>query len=278
MALPDNNEELNNIPQTGNVKAEDTQFGPNKTAARNRLSEAYPDLDLDDEEGLYGAWNDEASAAEEDRKKLKDFEDSDAQISEALAADPRNAGFLTELLKGSNGQPLEYLIDNYGDDFVELLNDPDNDEFRKRLAEKHSADIEKAAKQAERDKEAEANIEPSLNALDAVAEEMGISDEEKAEVFKSFIELCQDLMVNKVSEDVWRMLVRGYTYEADVEQAGIEGETRGRNSRIREKLATERNTPSSMINSSSTPTAPARPQVKLGGALDEPTNAPWYER
>ena len=254
-------------------------YGPNKTAARERLGAKYPDLDLDDEEGLYGAWNDEAAAADEEHSALEDYRAADERIGSAMAEDPLLAGLFQELLKkDKKDDPLLMLIDRYGDDFVELLNDPDNDEFRKRLADKHAADV---AAQAEREKleaESEANIDASLDALDKVCAEMGIDDSEKDEIYKSFISLCEDLTVDKVSEDVWRLLANGYRHDADVEQAGSEGEVRGRNTRIREQLADRHAAPQVGGGGGGRGVTTSRPEVKLGGALDEPRNAPWYER
>lgn len=274
-------EEAAVVAENPMTEAAAAEYGPNKTAARKRLGEKYPDLDLDDEEGLYGAWNDEAAAADEDAAALADYRAADERIGNAMADDPRMAGLLNELLNGGGGDLLVSLIDKYGDDFVALLNDPDNEEFRKRLADKHAADVAAQAEREKLEREAENNIDESLNNLDAVCEELGISDDDKDEIYKSFIALCDDLVVDKVSADVWRMLANGYTHDADVEQAGNEGEVRGRNARIQEKLADERSTPLSMGGGGggSRGAMPAREPVRLGGALDEPSrDTPWYER
>lgn len=284
-------EESAPVAENPMVDAPATEYGPNKTAARARLAERYPDLDLDDEEGLYGAWNDEAAAADADASALADYRAADKTIGTAIGDDPRLAGLFQELIKDSGDKEndssekarktLMYLIDAYGDEFVELINDPGNDEFRKRLADKHAADVAAAAEREKLEREAEGNIDASLDNLDTVCAELGISDDDKDEIFKSFIQLCQDLIVDKVSADVWRMLANGYTHDADVEQASNEGEVRGRNERISEKLAAERPSPLAMTGGGGSKSAvPAsREPVRLGGALDEARDSrPWYER
>lgn len=210
----------------------------NKQKFRDDFASRYPDIDMNDEEAYFGALNEQNEQNAQSAARLKEYEESERKLGEAFDADERNAGLFLELTK-KDGKPLEFLIDNYGDEFAALLNDPDNDEFRKRLAEKHAADMKKSAEAKALNAQAEKNIGASLQAFDKVSDEMSLTDEQRADLFEKMTTLTKDLIVDKVSEDVWRMMAKGLVYDADVEQADMEGEVRGKNSRISEKLRKE---------------------------------------
>ena len=76
-----------------------------------RFGQRYPNVDVGDEEGFYGVLADEW-----DRMDRSDA--AQRELGELLANDPRSAGFLMVMRKGGN--PMEYLIEQYGDDFREI--------------------------------------------------------------------------------------------------------------------------------------------------------------
>ena len=78
------------------------------------FGQRHPDVDAGDEEAFYDALGDEW-----DRMDRSDA--AQRELGELLASDPRSAGFLMVMRKGGN--PMEYLIEQYGDDFREALND-----------------------------------------------------------------------------------------------------------------------------------------------------------
>ena len=185
----------------------------NKQKFRDDFASRYPDIDMNDEEAYFGALNEQNEQNAQSAARLKEYEESERKLGEAFDADERNAGLFLELTK--------------------------KDEFRKRLAEKHAADMKKSAEAKALNAQAEKNIGASLQAFDKVSDEMSLTDEQRADLFEKMTTLTKDLIVDKVSEDVWRMMAKGLVYDADVEQADMEGEVRGKNSRISEKLRKE---------------------------------------
>lgn len=225
------------------VAAENQQFGPNKQKFRDRFASSYPDIDMDDEEAYFGALNDQNDQMDKDKSRLDELEDSQRVFGEALSADPRLGELFIEMTR-KGGKPIDLLIKNYAQAFSDLVNDPDNDEYRKALAEKIEEDLETAKSRRDMEAEADKNLEGTLEALNKVASERGLSDEEIADAFGKFVQLQQDLVVDKVSEEMWKVFIDGLYHDSDVTQARTEGETAGRNAKISEKLRTEQ--PSTM--------------------------------
>lgn len=195
-----------------------------------RFSKRYPDLPADDEDAFYGALGDEW-----DRMDRSD--EAQRELGELLANDPRSAGFLTVMRKGGN--PMEYLIEQYGDDFREALNDETK---AKEFAEAFSKYAEKQAKNKELQAQAEANMQKMLDDLDAAKAEGQFTDEDAGKAYSYLYGdggLLDRIITNDIHKDDWMMLMKAADYdlmrqEADarVAEARQAGEVAGRNANI----------------------------------------------
>jgi len=213
---------------------EETPVTSSRQAFVERIKTRHPELDENDEEGFYAAVNTDYDEDDEGREELKRYREDDERLRGIFESDPRMANIFLGMARGEN--VLEYLAEAFGPDFIEYINDPENEEVRQRIAEKQQQWLDKQAKSKEIQEQTEANIETALNAFDNVADELGADEETKEEAFRKFVEFQQRAIVNDIDEDMWRMFFKGVSYDADVEQAGMEGETRGRNAKISEKL------------------------------------------
>ena len=108
--------------EMNNTAAEEAPMPSGRDKFRERFGKRVPEVNADDEEAYYGALN-----GEFDRMEASD--NAQRELGEVLARDPRSAGFLMRLKSGGN--PMEYLIEQYGDDFRDALND---EEKAKELA------------------------------------------------------------------------------------------------------------------------------------------------
>lgn len=225
------------------LNTETQEFGPNKQKFRDNFAASYPDIDMNDEEAYFGALNDRNDQYAKDKTRLDELEGAQVKFGEALDADPRLAELFLEMTK-PDGKPLDYLIANYAEAFADLVNDPDNDEYRKALADKIAENSEASKSREAAEAEAEQNIGPTLDALNKVAAEESLTDEQVSKAFELALTFAQGMEKGQIDEDMWRTLIKGVGYDAAVEQARDEGEAAGRNTRIREKLRTER--PSTM--------------------------------
>lgn len=195
-----------------------------KDLFRERYSQSYPDLDLDDEEALYGQLNDDYDANE---AKLKTYEDDRKKLSDLFQTNPQSAIFLSDWANGSN--PVIAMVRAYGEDFVDYLNDPENAE---EIAKAQKEYLEKQAKSKKFDELYAKNIQESMNVLSEMQNKNGLSDEETNAVFENILAVEDDLKVGKITPEIFDMFMKAEKYDTDVDEARTEGEIAGKNAKI----------------------------------------------
>lgn len=218
-----------------------------KDAFLQNFKTRYPDLPEDDEEELYGKLGDEFDRFDRSDKAQR-------ELGELLASDPRSAGFLMVLRKGGN--PMEFLIEQYGDDFRDALND---EEKAKELSEAFSKYAEKQTKNKDLQARAEANMQQMLDELDAAQTEGNFTDEDAANAYDYLYGdggLLDRIITNEITKQDWMMLMKAANYDKSLadaatreEEARNEGVITGRNARIDEakrKRTKVENMPSSL--------------------------------
>lgn len=208
------------------VKNENVKDG--KTRLSERLKAKHPDKDFADDEALYSQIYDDYDDYDHE---LSDYHERDNSLSEMFDKHPSSASFFTEWRNG--GDPIVLMIQKYGDEFKDALEDPDrveaiaqaNKEYASRIAENEMYEAEFAK-----------NIDETNAILDKVQEEDGLSDEQVDEAMSFLMSLMKDCLIGKISAESIRMAVKAVNYDADVAEAETVGEVRGRNAKIVEKL------------------------------------------
>ena len=104
------------------------------------------------------------------------------------------------------------------------------------------------------------------------AKEAGVSDEDKDKAFEAYANMLDDAIRNKVSKETWLMFIKGINHDKDVAEAADEGEVRGRNTKIVEKLKKPTTATPPMI----TGQGAEAPKRKFGGVLDNLSTSDWY--
>lgn len=241
---------------------------------RERFATRFPDVNVDDEEAYYGALNGEFDRVEKSDAAQK-------QLGEVLARDGRSAGFLMVLKNGGN--PVEYLIENYGEDFRDALND---EEKAKEFSAAFAKNMEKRAESDKLRAEAEANMQTMLDALDAAQADGSFADDEAAKAFEYLYAdggLLDRILVNDIKKEDWMMLMKAAKYddmikenENKVAEARTEGEIAGRNANIdiqKKKKSQVKAMPSDVPSNGSVKPAPKKD--KFLSMLDEKTKSVW---
>jgi hypothetical protein len=218
-----NEEELKNV-------AEEPVKASGKDTFRERFGKRFPEVNAEDEEAYYGALNGEFDRMEASDKAQR-------ELGDALARDPRSAGFLMVLKNGGN--PMEYLIEQYGDDFRDALND---EEKAKEFAAAFAKNVEGRAKADELKAQADANMQSMVDALDAAQADGSFKDEDAMKAFEYLYAdggLLDRILVNDIKKEDWMMLMKAAKYddmikenEAKVAEAHDEGVIEGRNVNI----------------------------------------------
>lgn len=205
-----------------------TTVKSNRDRYAERAKAAHPDREYADDEALWGQVNEDYDGYD---KELAGYKEREKAFSDLFTSDPRSAAFLTNWRKGGN--PAVELVRMFGDDFLEELKDPAKQE---ELAKASKDYAERLAKEKEFDEQYQKNISETLNTLESMQQTDGVSDEEIDRAMEFLVGIVKDGIVGKFSPESIHMAFRAINHDADVETAAREGEVKGRNTRIEERL------------------------------------------
>ena len=149
-----------------------------------------------------------------------------------FTSNPKSARLMMEWKNGND--PVASLIRIYGkDDILAAIEDPERLEAIEQ-ANKEFAD--KVAKNDEYEAQYEKNLPASLQAIESWAAEKSVSDDDIDDAVTALSKLCGDFILGKIAPESIEMMLKAKNYDADIEQAQMEGEVAGRNAKIEEKL------------------------------------------
>lgn len=196
------------------------------------LSEKYPDKDFSDEEVLFSQINEDYDGI---NQELEAYKGREKALGDLFASNPRSASFFMEWRKG--GDPIVEMIRRYGDDFKEALEDPDK---QAEIAQAHKEFAERVAQEQEFEAQYQSNMQETLSMLNEVQTENNLTDDDIDNVMEFLFGIVRDGIVGKFSKESVLMALKAINHDVDVEQADREGEVRGRNAKIEEKLRKQR--------------------------------------
>ena len=197
-------------------------------ALKKRLSERYPDKDFEDDDTFMGQLADDYDSNEQ---RIKEYEEREQKMSDLFTNDPRSASFLIGLSEGRD--PLVALVQEYGEDIRAALDDPERME---QMAEANREYLDRVAKSKSLEDEYEKNIQKSLGVLAALQEKSGRSEEDIDKAVELLMNIVRDGIVGRITEESLQMALKALGHDTDVEEARLEGEVKGRNAKIEEKL------------------------------------------
>ena len=205
-----------------------TEIKSNRDRYVERLKTKYPDKEFADDEALFGQINDDYDGYD---KELSDYKEREKTLSDMFASNPRSAAFLTEWRKGED--PVVALVRKFGDDFKAALEDPEKQEA---LAAANKEFAERIAQEKEYEGEYQKNLNETLSTLETMQQEEGLSDEDIDSAMDFLVGIVRDGIMGKFTRESVTMALKAIRHDSDVEQADREGEVRGRNTKIEEKL------------------------------------------
>lgn len=208
--------------------ADSTTVKSNRDRFSERMKNKYPDRQFDDDETLFGQINDDYDNYD---KEAAGYQEREKAFSDLFTSDPRSASFLTNWRKGGN--PAIELVRMFGDDFVEELKDPDKQEELAKASQEYA---ERVAKEKDFDEQYQKNIAETIATIESIQKENGWSDEQVDKVMGFLVNIMKDGILGKFSRESIEMASKAINHDANVEEAAHEGEIRGRNAKIDEKL------------------------------------------
>lgn len=194
----------------------------------DRLRKRNPDSAYETDDDLLAGVDGEFDMMDSD---YADLNNNVTALTGMFNSDPRSAAFLVDWKKGED--PVVGLIRRFGTDMVQRLDDPD---IAEQVSDANKQYLERIQKSKELDEEYTKNIAQTISDIDKLQSEEGISDDEIDEVWEFLKGVVEDGIVGKFSIDTIRMAMKAINHDNDVDIANREGEVRGRNQKITEKL------------------------------------------
>lgn len=199
-----------------------------KQAFRRRMAEREPKLNLDDEDAYYGYMDNMVS-------EYDDYRASSDAMRKNINHSPALAEMFMAARSEENFDPVLWMIRKRGLDLDALRDDP---EYAEKIAEAHNEWLSKRAKADEINDQAAANMPKSIEAIKAKAAEMGLTEEQAEEILGEIYQMGNDLILGIIPVNIFEMLAKGKTRDADVEMAREEGVAEGLNTKVTDKLRT----------------------------------------
>lgn len=255
------------------MKKDDNSGGKSKREALvERLSGKYPDKDFSDVETLSGQISDDYDAYD---KELGGYKEREKALSDMFTSDPRSASFITSWRRGAD--PTIELIRRFGDDFKAALDDP---AMQEQIAEANKEYVDRVAKGKELEAEYQKNIGETLDYLDVLTKDGTMSESDVDDAMALLTGIVHDGIVGKFSPETIDMAVKALKHDTDVEEAGYEGEVRGRNAKISERLRHSKKGDGTAQLDGQNSNGGGRGQARHYGALDryEDGNQSIWER
>lgn len=199
-----------------------------KDALKKRLGEKYPDKSFDEDEDFYGQITDDYDASD---AAIADYQGREKRLADMLDTNPKSAQFIADMASGKD--PIVGLIENFGLEIRDVLDDPEKQE---EIAEANTKYIEKIAKDKELEEEFQRNFAASMDELSAMQQEQGLTDDQCDRVMEFIIDLVGKGVMGQYDRSAFEMALKAINYDNDVASATENGQIAGRNAKIEETL------------------------------------------
>ena len=199
----------------------------NRERYTERLKAKYPDREFADDEALFGQINDDYDGYD---KELSGYKEREKALSDLFASNPQVP---LSLLTGEKAKTYHRYGAQIRDDFKAALEDPEKQEA---LAAANKEFAERIAQEKEYEGEYQKNLDETLTTLETMQQEEGLPDEDIDSAMDFLVGIVRDGIMGKFTRESIEMAIKAIRHDSDVEAAGHEGEVKGRNSKIEEKL------------------------------------------
>lgn len=194
-----------------------------------RMRSRYPDRDLSNEEDVFGIISDDYDNYD---NSLASYKQREKELSDMFMSDPKSAAFLTEWRKG--GDPLMLLVRIFGvDELNSAINDP---ERMDAIAEANKEYLNRVSKEKDLEETYKKNLSESLKTIDDMQQNEGIEPGKIDAAVQLLADVSSDMIVGKITPESVKMALNAMSHDEDVAQAAYEGEVKGKNAKVTEKL------------------------------------------
>lgn len=230
------------------------EFTSKKSKIQHRIKDKYPDIDVENEEILYGKIDDDFDAFD---SELEAYKAREKTFSDMFTSDPRSATFLMSWKNG--GDPVIELVRQFGTDGLkEMIDDPEKLE---EIAQANRENLDRVAQSKAFEEEYKANLAKSLEDIAAIEGDDAEIDEAITWLFK----VGRDASKGIVSPEDLKLAIKAISFDQATADAAYEGEVRGRNAKIEEKMRSAKGDGMPQLGSR---TIPVREERKVNSIFD----------
>lgn len=238
---------------------------------RQRTSKRHEGQEFGSDEDYYRQMR---ADADEDDAYMKKYRENEDMVNNLFNSDPRAADFWNQWKANPDRNPIAYMIRVYGTDGLkEELEDP---QFADKFEEANKEYLQRIADGKDYAEQVEKNLDKSIDVIDAWAAKNGMSTEEADKVAQAVFDRYKRIHLGELTEDDLDWVYKAQNHDADVEDAAREGEIRGRNQKIQEKLrqGSGSNPMPSLGGTAASNSAQAAPVVQTGREAYNSGNTP----
>jgi len=198
---------------------------PNRDAYSKMFAEDYPDVDFEDKEARYGKMVD-------DRKKLRSYTQSGKALTGVF---DKNRGLAAMVAAAAEGtDPFVWARENLGMDFKQALED---EEYAAQYADALKKFQENQLEGEKLEERRAAALQRSMENLQALQDETGISDDECQQLWEQFWgDIVAKALEGEVAKETFAAMRRAANYDADVAAAREQGGMQARNEKMQNKV------------------------------------------
>lgn len=207
------------------AKPDNKEVKSKRDMVAERMRSRHPDAQFDDDEALFGKIGEDFDDFD---NRIKGFQDRENAFAGMFGSDPRTANFLMDWKNGKD--PLVEFARRFGKDALE-------DEGKlEEIAAANQEYLERLAENEKLEKQYQDNIAKSLELASAFEQENGLTEEQGNQILDLIAQISKDYIVGVISRETLDMARKAINHDTDVDDAGREGEARGANKKIDEKL------------------------------------------
>jgi hypothetical protein len=211
-------------PEEPVAEAAAVEARPNRDRYASMWAEDNPDVDFEDKEARYERMG-------KDREELRNLRSSGKKLSGILD----KHRWIGAMLMDDEENPLVWMAKN-GIDIKAALDDP---EVMQKVTDAFGEWTQKQADGEAAEAAQEEAIAKSVEELDALQAEVGLSDEQKQRMFEYFWdEVWLPAFRGEVTKDTWTAIMHAMNYDADMANAREEAAMQARNEKHANKLKT----------------------------------------
>ena len=152
------------------AEVDNNQVKTKRDSFMERMKGKYPDREFADDEAVFGQISDDYDQYD---KELSGYRDREKQFSDMFSSDPRSVSFLTRWKDGED--PAVGLVRLFGEDIREAIDDPERQE---EMAAANKEYLDRVTKEKELEDLYQKNVKDSLESINTIQSEMGLSDED----------------------------------------------------------------------------------------------------